>query len=69
MTTTTRTMSGITKGPRVRIAGGTVPLYTEAPTGPEPIEDAPSTTQYVDVVNPRAAIVDEIVEYLKALYK
>jgi hypothetical protein len=69
MTTTTRTASEVVKGPRVSIASGTVPLYTDVPTGPEKRDELRSATEYVEVVSPRAAIVDEIVEYLKALYK
>jgi len=62
-------MSEVAEGPRVRIVdSGTVPLYTDRQNGPER-DEVPSTTQYVEVVNTRNAVLEEIVEYLKALYK
>lgn len=67
--TTTRTMSQVATGPRVNILGGTVKPYAE-PTSDPGRDEARSNTQYVDLrSNSRTAIVQEIVEYLKALYK
>ena len=74
--TTMHTLSQANQGPRIRIERGTVEVLMNSSSEPLAGRDAqPEKTQYVDIGSERTVIVGElskmeqILEYLKALYR